>query len=167
MGGNMYHVSNTSSLNMNTSSSKFELPNCAQCSLYPHWNKMWGSENAQIRVLASFGFGLVPPREKPGTDPVKKPCSKSKTSSVGSEERSRGPEASEVKPASEQDQTFQHQPVPSSHAEPPSPSTAASALQLRSGHSTACSGTSFRLSTCLKPRHKLRSCLHTPRKQPI
>lgn len=93
---------------------------------------------------------------------------------MGSKERSRGSEASEVKPTSEQEQNFQHQPVPSccsSGTAARSPSGAAPALQLLSLHRAACRGASCGqrcqmwtllhvevLSICLKPRCKLRCC---------
>lgn len=47
-------MSTVSCLNIYISSFKFDFPNWAQCSLFPHWNKMWGKS-----MLGSKSFGLI------------------------------------------------------------------------------------------------------------
>lgn len=76
-GEQRYQVSNASSPIF-----KFELPNWAQCSLLPCWNKrLKKKKNAQIQLfLPHLALGGSH-REKAGTDPVKKPSCKKQTSS--------------------------------------------------------------------------------------
>lgn len=159
-------MNNTSRLNMNTSSSKFDLPDSAKCSLLTCWNKTWRG-----KMPRSKSFGLLclwaGPREKSGMGPLKKPGFKCKTSLMGSKERSRGLKLQRWNLLQNKNRPFsiswclvapahvQH------HAHP-------AMLPLPSGCS-CCSGTSFGhvLTTRLKPRHKSWSCLHTSMQQPL
>lgn len=75
-GEQRYQVSNASSPIF-----KCELPNWAQCSLLPCWNKRLKKKNAQIRVFLLHLALDGSHREKAGTDPVKKPSCKKQTSS--------------------------------------------------------------------------------------